>query len=380
MSMSTYSFLDSITLQDTQDTTHICITSYTVTSKSRGEQNKYTHHWTVSFNNYTTIGNTLPVYYIPSPPCTNSINFFLSLKLSQIVMGSFRSPQSLNDSDNMFEEYINPDCLLIEVPSTLNTGVANIQDNLVQQQQQFHLQRLSPLTTLERPCAPSGNRQPPRGTVRTFSESHFIATKITDLPPWAYPFDLSNFDLITPPAMLSNPLLAAPDQSIPQTTPSLHSATISTPSTPPSPALPLTSNATATATPATTTSPFPLEKPSPEPPLKKPSACTSLHCCPNEMTQNPETTHHHHHKDSKRRFCCSYAGCTSCTSYTTRKDRKRHEVSKHSVLHLVCDVCGHTTARTDNMRVHVRAAHREECEVVMKRIVRARAAVVMGSW
>ena len=32
------------------------------------------------------------------------------------------------------------------------------------------------------------------------------------------------------------------------------------------------------------------------------------------------------------------------------------------------------------MRVHVRAAHKEEYEVVMKRIVGAREGAVMGSW
>ncbi|PUU81821.1 hypothetical protein B9Z19DRAFT_1062380 [Tuber borchii] len=323
-------------------------------------------------------------------------------------MGSIHSPRSLIDIDNIFEDFINLDCLFSEVPSTLNSSEATLRDNLVQQQQS-HLRRLPPLTIPERHCTSSSNWQLLQVPALDFSELHFLATEITDLPCWADPFDLFNFDLITPPAMLSIPLLAAPDHSIPQvaaksvqpvppnpmrvtlthspsqyyilpqTTPSLHSTTASPSSIAPPPAPPFTLHTTITATPATTTSPFTPAKLSPNPPLKKPSARTSLHCSSSEITQNLETTHHHHHKDSKRRFCCSYAGCTSCTSYTTRKDRKRHEVSKHGVLHLVCDVCGHTTARTDNMRVHVRAAHKEECEVVMKRIVGARVGVVMGS-
>ena len=52
--------------------------------------------------------------------------------------------------------------------------------------------------------------------------------------------------------------------------------------------------------------------------------------------------------------------------------------SKHGGQRLICDVCKHTTARADNMRVHVRAAHREEYEVIMKRIVEARARVIAG--
>lgn len=401
MSLSAYSFLASITLQDTQDTAHI-FTNYTLTSEFCRERNKYTHHLTVSSNNHTTIGNNPPLYQIPKPHSTNRITFSLSPKLSQIVMGSIHSPRSLMDIDTMFEEFINQDCLFSEVPNTLNSSGATFPDDLVRQQQHSHLRRLSPLIELDRPCVSNCNRQLPQVPVLNFSELHFLATEITDLPCWADPFDLFNFDLINPPAMLSNPLPAAPDQSIPQvaakpvqpvppnpmtvtlthspsqyyilpqTTPSLHSTAVSPPSAAPSPAPRITAHTAVTAIPATTTSPFTPKKPRPEGPLQKPSPCTSLHCSPNEMTQNPETTHHHHHKDSKRRFCCSYEGCTWCTSYTTRKDRKRHEISKHSALHLVCDVCGHTTARVDNMRVHVRAAHREECEVLMKRIVGAR--------
>ena len=131
-------------------------------------------------------------------------------------MGSINSPRSLIDIDNMFEEFINQDCLFSEVPSTLNSNGETFQDDLVRQQQHSHLGTLSPLTELERPWVSNCNRKLPQVPVLNFSEPHFLATEITDLPCWADPFGLFNFDLINPPAMLPNPLLAAPDQSIPQ--------------------------------------------------------------------------------------------------------------------------------------------------------------------
>ncbi|PWW73098.1 hypothetical protein C7212DRAFT_366000 [Tuber magnatum] len=326
---------------------------------------------------------------------------------SHTAMGSMQSPPSFTDIDDIFDSLINKDCLLSEVPDILNSQKTTFRDNLLQQQQQqLHLQELSP------PSTPKQNdAQPHPYFALEFSESHFLSTKTTDLPPWADPTDLFNFDLVPVNDLLATPAELPPQvpgvsmqstpvgstmgsspQSLahyilPPTPLSLPSSTTTSPAPaaplPPAPLPPPppTGHSTLTPTPAATaptTAPIPSPRPRPKPHPKKAFACTSIHCHPTTTTENPETTHHHHHKDPKRRFCCRSEDCTSCTSYTTRKDRNRHEMSKHSDQHLVCDICGHKTAREDNMRVHVRAAHEEGWEMAMKRIMGVRMKMVLG--
>jgi len=320
-------------------------------------------------------------------------------------MASIQSPSSFVDFGAIFDDFINKDCLLSDVPNTLDSEETT---SLPPQERQPHLQELSPPATPKANGAPAiGTHPHPHPTLK-FSESHFLATETTDLPIWKDPSDLFNFDLATPDAMLVKDLLAATDEGIPQILATLAEPIPSNPTTdyplqaptqysvlPPTPfSLPSTTTSPApivppppppstvhsvlTPTLTTTTPPPTTAIPTSRPRQKKTFPCTSPHCHPTATTQNSETTHHHHHKDPKHRFCCRYEACTSCTSYTTRKDRNRHEASKHSEQHLVCDVCGHTTAREDNMRVHVRAAHREGWEVIMKRIMGVRMRMVMG--
>ncbi|CAZ80161.1 unnamed protein product [Tuber melanosporum] len=321
-------------------------------------------------------------------------------------MGSVQGPPSFID---IFDTFINKDCYLSEVPNSLNSRETTPRDGRLHQQQQPHPQELSPPPTPKAGGASSADAQPHPDLSLEFSESHFLGIKTTDLPPWKDPFDLSNFDLATTHAV--NDLLATATESTPRVlvAPIQHTPPNATPgnsprspaqhyilpptplslppstTTSPAPAVlppPSTAHCTPTPTPATTTTPSTAAtsspKPRPKPRPKKTSPCTSAHCHSTATTQNPEATHHHHYKDSKHRFCCRHKDCASCTSYTTRKDRNRHEVSKHSDQHLICDVCGHTTAREDNMRVHVRAAHREGWEVIMERIVGVRVRMVMG--
>ncbi|KAG0643269.1 hypothetical protein HOY80DRAFT_473029 [Tuber brumale] len=325
-------------------------------------------------------------------------------------MGSVQNPPSFIDINDLFDSIINKDCLLSDVPNYLNSRETALRDNrLHQQKQQFYLQEPSPPATPKAGGASSADAQPHPGLALEFSESHFLSIETTDLPPWKDPFDLSNFDLSTSHAV--NDLSSAANEStprVPVASMQPTSANVTTGNSPQSPAQhyilpptplslpsstttspasavlpsPSTAHCALTPTPATTTphpaaaTSSPKSRPKPRP--KKIFPCTSAHCHPTVTTQNPEATHHHHHKDPKHRFCCRNEVCASCTSYTTRKDRNRHEVSKHSDQHLVCDVCGHTTAREDNMRVHVRAAHREGWEVVMERIVGVRVRMAMG--
>lgn len=320
-------------------------------------------------------------------------------------MDSIQSPPSLNDINDIFENFINKECLLGETPNILHSRETTFGDNPQQQQQKPNPQGPSPPATPETKCASSINVRPQPYPALGFSESHFHATEMTDLPPWADTFNLFNYELATPHAMPVDDLLATLGESVlqapvtsmppnattgsPPQSPTQYSVLPPTPFSPPSattspatiappPAPPSVVHSALVSTPAATTHPSTRTRPSPKPRSKITPPCTSPHCHPTTTTQNPETTHHHHHKDSKRRFCCSHKGCASCTSYTTRKDRRRHEESKHSELRLICDLCGHTTAREDNMRYHVRAAHDEECEVVMKRIVGIRVRVVTG--
>ncbi|KAF8245347.1 hypothetical protein K440DRAFT_634498 [Wilcoxina mikolae CBS 423.85] len=79
-----------------------------------------------------------------------------------------------------------------------------------------------------------------------------------------------------------------------------------------------------------------------------------------------------HKKRHQKPFPCRAS--TECNSYfSTEKDRDRHERSKHRrEEHLVCSVCGHRTARKDNMKDHVRRRHGEE------RVEEVLAAVMIG--
>lgn len=67
-----------------------------------------------------------------------------------------------------------------------------------------------------------------------------------------------------------------------------------------------------------------------------------------------------HKKRHQKPFPCEAS--SDCDSYfSTSKDRDRHIKSKHRrEEHLICPVCGHTTARKDNMKDHVKRRHGEE--------------------
>ncbi|KAA8905580.1 hypothetical protein FN846DRAFT_745130 [Sphaerosporella brunnea] len=66
-----------------------------------------------------------------------------------------------------------------------------------------------------------------------------------------------------------------------------------------------------------------------------------------------------HKKRHEKPFSCSEPSCDAV--FSTEKDRDRHERSKHRrEEHLVCPVCGHRTARKDNLKDHVRRRHGEE--------------------
>jgi hypothetical protein len=67
-----------------------------------------------------------------------------------------------------------------------------------------------------------------------------------------------------------------------------------------------------------------------------------------------------HKKRHQKPFPCEAS--SDCDSYfSTAKDRDRHIKSKHRrEEHLMCPVCGHTTARKDNMKDHVKRRHGEE--------------------
>ncbi|CUS11441.1 unnamed protein product [Tuber aestivum] len=318
-------------------------------------------------------------------------------------MGSMQSPPATSDINAIFDSFINKDCLLGEAPDTLNSQNAIFRGNPPQQQQPLLQQELPPPSSPQKKDA-----HPHQDLILKFSESHFHDTKTTDLPLWADPSDLFNFDLATPHTTPANDLLATTNEPIPQAPSTSVQPTPANPTTsnpprspthhilPPTPLFlpsstttsstsaappPPTTHPTLTPTPAAATPPSvatPSPKPRPKLRPRKAFSCTSTHCPPDAATKNPETAHHHHHKDPKHRFCCRYEGCTSCTSYTTRKDRNRHEASKHSKQHLVCDVCGHTTARKDNMTGHVRSAHPEGWEVVMERITGVKVKIVMG--
>ncbi|RPA98342.1 hypothetical protein L873DRAFT_1038057 [Choiromyces venosus 120613-1] len=331
-------------------------------------------------------------------------------------MGSTKCPPSFSDGEsseeNIFDTFINKDCFLDEVSSyPLNTQETTSGYHILQrppQQQQPHLPEPSPPATPATPeadGAPSTDAQSHVDIGLNFSESHFLSTEMTNLPLWEDPSDLFNFKLATPHVVPVHSSLDTTGESISHVPvtfmqpPSANATTgnpIQSPrhyySLPPTP-LSLPSSATTSPAPIapswssiahstptpTTIPPLPtttrtFTKPRP----KKAFPCTYTQCDPTTITHNSETPHHHHHKDLKRRFCCRYEDCISCTSYTTRKDCKRHEDSKHSDQHLVCDVCGHTTARSDNMRGHVRTAHPEEWEAVMKRIMEVKMKMVMG--
>jgi hypothetical protein len=63
-----------------------------------------------------------------------------------------------------------------------------------------------------------------------------------------------------------------------------------------------------------------------------------------------------HKKRHDKPFPCRF-DCPD-KSFSTAKDRQRHEHSKHQKSdHLVCCECGHTTARKDNMADHVKRKH-----------------------
>ncbi|TGZ79318.1 hypothetical protein EX30DRAFT_110932 [Ascodesmis nigricans] len=65
-----------------------------------------------------------------------------------------------------------------------------------------------------------------------------------------------------------------------------------------------------------------------------------------------------HKKRHQKPFPCR-EGCESC--FSTEKDRDRHERSRHrQEERLTCVVCGHRTARKDNMKDHVRRRHGEQ--------------------
>jgi len=74
-----------------------------------------------------------------------------------------------------------------------------------------------------------------------------------------------------------------------------------------------------------------------------------------------------HKKRHLKPFPCPEAACDSF--FSTEKDRDRHTKSKHRrEEHLVCAVCGHKTARKDNMRDHIKRRHGED---VVERIINA---------
>lgn len=112
--------------------------------------------------------------------------------------------------------------------------------------------------------------------------------------------------------------------------------------------------------------------------------------------ESGSSSYHHHqtvssgaasgvHPDEAPYYMCDYTGCgkvcarqcdlrkhkkrhqkpfmcrDGCDSYfSTEKDRDRHERSKHRrEERLTCAVCGHRTARKDNMKDHVRRRHGE---------------------
>ena len=67
----------------------------------------------------------------------------------------------------------------------------------------------------------------------------------------------------------------------------------------------------------------------------------------------------HKKRHQKPYPCRASAECDS--HFSTEKDRDRHERSRHRRdEHLECSVCGHRTARKDNMKDHVRRRHGEE--------------------
>jgi hypothetical protein len=79
-----------------------------------------------------------------------------------------------------------------------------------------------------------------------------------------------------------------------------------------------------------------------------------------------------HKKRHQKPFPCRHAAAKGCRSFfSTEKDRDRHERSKHRrEEHLACIVCGHRTARKDNMKDHVRRRHSEkDLEEIMAMIV-----------
>lgn len=80
----------------------------------------------------------------------------------------------------------------------------------------------------------------------------------------------------------------------------------------------------------------------------------------------------HKKRHQKPYPCRDSAGCG--TYFSTEKDRDRHERSKHRhEEHLACTVCGHRTARKDNMKDHVRRRHGEE------RMVEIMVSVMVGA-
>ena len=335
----------------------------------------------------------------------------LSPKPSSRAMGSGWSPPSTTDINDFFNEFINEDCLLSEVPNTLASLELTFRSNLLQEHQWQPQQQPSPAPTPTTNCASITEMHPPSNSTSKLPEPHLLTTETRDLPPREDTFDPFNFGLAAPHTSLANHFVATSDKLIyqPPATPLAHMLSNATTGGPPQcstqyiplPPRPVSLSSTTTSSAATApplTPPSTIHPaiiptstsitlspttgiPTPNPYPRKTFSCTSPHCSPTTTVRNPETAHHHHHIDPKHRFCCRYEACTSCTSYTTRKDCNRHEASKHIGQQLICDVsgCGHQTARADNMRVHVRRAHGEGWEVIMKRIVRARMRAAMGS-
>ncbi|KAA8902479.1 hypothetical protein FN846DRAFT_87136 [Sphaerosporella brunnea] len=86
-----------------------------------------------------------------------------------------------------------------------------------------------------------------------------------------------------------------------------------------------------------------------------------------------------HRKRHEKPFPCSLESCEAF--FSTEKDRDRHEKSKHRrEEHLVCPVCGHRTARRDNLKDHVRRRHggEGEAERIMGSFVERQGAPVRG--